>query len=380
MFLSSYTNRFLVSKNIFYISHHPLENKDGPTFHTLCVCEELARLGYRITLNAPEKNSVLVFQNIKTHFYQKSNIPIFRAFDCEFQALQSFLAQDSIDYVYIRLANFHILPLLIKKPFFLEINGNILKEMSLYRKRLKGIIVSHYHRMLMKKSAAIISVDPKITQAITSKEIEHKIFTIHNGYNHRIFSHDVKPANDTVSSYGIFSGSVQPWYDMDFLFRVLKKVFQEKKEHFFYFMVPEKSHSILYDLIQKFELAEKVFVKTSISQEKLAPYIKGACYALHPLISDGNPLRLFEYLASGTSVIASNISKPDIDIPHLYILERDENIWVEKILSLLQKKPVLSLSVFEAICEKYSWESTAKKIADVFRWYETEKAVVYSSL
>ena len=374
MFLSPYTNRFLVSKKIFYISHHPLENQNGPTFHTLCVCEELARMGYHITLNAPAKDSVSAFQYIKKNLYHKSTIPILRAFDCELQALQSFFHQESIDYVYIRLANFHVLPFLVKKPFFLEINGNVLKEMRLANKQIKGILVSHYHKILMKKASAIISVDPKITQAITFKEIEHKIFTIHNGYNHRIFFKDVKSASDTLSPYGIFSGSVQPWYDIDFLFRVFKKTFSNKPEHYFYFIVPEGSHSILNKLIQKFELSEKVFVKTAESQEKIAPYIKGACYALHPLISDGNPLRLFEYLACGTSVIASNISKPEFDIPHLYICERDEHIWAEKILSLLQKRPLLSSSIFEVMREKYSWQATAKNISDVFQWYEANKS------
>src|SRR5262249_18427387 len=141
-----------MAKTILYITHNPLQPSHGPTLHTVCVCAELTALGYDITLSAPVKQG-FDFSRLTQHFtYKKSRVPFWRSIGCEAYAMKHYRQYlTKIDYLYIRLANFHVLPFIAHKPIFLEINGDVEKEYTLAKRPWKGKFIHQWHQVLYKK-------------------------------------------------------------------------------------------------------------------------------------------------------------------------------------------------------------------------------------
>jgi glycosyltransferase involved in cell wall biosynthesis len=112
-----------------------------------------------------------------------------------------------------------------------------------------------------------------------------------------------------------------------------------------------------------------------VPHQEIATFLKNACIAVlpnrnEPISMFTSPLKLFEYMASGCAIVASNI--PSIR----EILNDDEAIWFEpgnpyslaEAIKLLASNPEKAKRMGEILKQKannYTWESRAKRIIGV---------------
>jgi glycosyltransferase involved in cell wall biosynthesis len=387
----------------------PLSLADGSLIHRYELISNLARLDNEIHIFTVGKTSILNMANVHSHYVPPGN---FLSLTVNyFKNSIRLLGSESFDVLYTRNPNFGFLAGLFCKSrckrIIYELNGIPEDEKNLFREKSKGDKLpqsgkrsnfsnryfsahSRLKLFILKKalgsSDRIIAVTTGI-KANLEKGYNipgEKIVVVSNGANTLLF----RPLEQETCrrelglnlklSFVCFVGNLAPWQGVEYLIKAAPHILSTFPEcHFLIVGDGVMKHNLI-KLSRELEVEDKFIFTGVIAYDRVPLYINASDICAAPFIFARNakiglsPLKLYEYMACGKPVVASNISGvSDVleasggGIP---VLPENPGALAEGILRLLENPDLrvkLGSKGLSYVTENYSWYSVAKKVNEV---------------
>jgi len=386
----------------------PLYLADGSLIHRYELVSNLARLDNEMHIFTTDKTFLSDISNIHCHY-----VPPGSFFSLTFNYFKSYLgllSSETFDVLYTRNPNFGFLSGVCCKSRFkemvYELNGIPEDESSLFRTKneegdksqqgnkggfsFSKVSISAHSRIklfILKKalefSDRIIAVTPGIKSNLEKVfgMPGEKIIVVSNGANTSLF----KPLDqgdcrkelslDPGICYICFVGNLAPWQGIEYLVKAAPSILSR---------FPKCRFLIVGDGVMKNELlnlsrdlgVEDMFIFTGVVPYDRVPiYINASDVCAAPFIFARNakiglsPLKLYEYMACGKPVVASNISGVsdalEASMGGIPVLPENPDALSEAVLKLLENPELrskLGLKGLSYVTENYSWYSVAKQV------------------
>jgi len=200
-------------------------------------------------------------------------------------------------------------------PLILEVNGSSLKEHSL-RGSISGLTARYldrYERYVVSQADRIICVSPKLASEFAARGVPRcRLFVVENGCDTDQFApiDDAKRRLDMRDDmhYVGFVGSLSRWHGLERLIETVPLVLDEQPCTRLIIVGDGPRRQLLTDLVTDCGLEDKVEFVGSVPHNRVPLYMSAfdvGTVLKHPSVP-GSPLKLYEYLACGTPVLATN--------------------------------------------------------------------------
>ncbi|MDI6860236.1 MAG: glycosyltransferase family 4 protein [Methanocellales archaeon] len=225
------------------------------------------------------------------------------------------------------------------------------------------------NKYLLKNSDYIIAVSKASTDLMKKYLPDKKIRVIYNGVDPEVFHHvdsDVKEQLDAKYLI-LFVGRPVPWKGIQYLLEATKKLNKEFKGLKILLLGVDRPDSQIYlrwlkDLSKKHGLDNVVYSKPVPYAEMLKYYSAADCFVL-PSYPDPSPKVIYEALACGTPIVATNGGGiPELVTPEHGLLFEPRNVadLTNKIDNVLKHK-----GKFGKV-KVHSWEESAESVVNLY--------------
>ena len=386
----------------------PLSLADGSLIHRYELVSNLARLDNEIHIFTTDRTSLSNIANIHCHYVPPGSL--FALTVNYFRSLISLLSSETFDVLYTRNPNFGFLMGIFGKSrckkMVYELNGIPEDEKSLEMTKCeegkscrpgknsgfslsKSYFSAHarFKLFVLKKalgfSDRIIAVTPGI-KANLEKLYSipgEKIVVVSNGANTSLFRPLEQEAcrkelglNSGIP-YACFVGNLAPWQGVEYLVKAAPSILSRFPECRFLIVGDGIMKNELIELSKEFGVENRFIFTGVVAYERVPLYINASDACVAPFIIARNakiglsPLKLYEYMACGKPVVASNISgvsdaleASEGGIP---VLPENPGELAEAILKLLANPDLrtkLGSKGLSYVTENYSWYSVAKQV------------------
>ena len=374
---------------IFMVCNVLLSEKDNSTIHIIELLKNLAKRNDVICFAPKPKNVKYKFQEIA--YTPILNKPIFLSISYQwalFFNLFYYCCKARPDALYARLDMFTFSPLIISKlfriPYFVEINGVMLEEMKLSNSfKLNVCIAKISEKLNYKRAKRIIAVTQAIKKAIKKKyDIpDEKVVVIENGANTDLF----KPMNPQKTmkelnlnencNYVCFSGSFARWHGLEDLVKSAPLVLKEVENTKFILVGDGLMKKKIVQMVNDLNLTDSFIFINRVPYEEVAKYVNifDVCVILKKRDIPGCPLKLYEYMACGKPVIATNTEDfrvlEEYNAGILVDPEKTEEV-ADAITTLLKNKDLreeMGKNGRKYATENRSWEAVAREVEKVMK-------------
>ena len=264
---------------------------------------------------------------------------------------------------------------ILRIPFILEVNGDLLLEYSLKNKASAQILKLAMRITYPLADVIIIPSKGQLSILKPQKVNPNKVYIIPNAANPQKFRLQNKTKCRQKlkltknSFYFCFVGNLAPWQGLDYAITALSKLIKENKNPKIKLIIigdgPVKEK--LETLAHKLNIKNNIIFLGAVDHEDIPCIINACDVCIAPFTAWRNkkigvsPLKLFEYLSCGKPVIASSVPGTEI------IKELDAGILVEP-----DNIEALKEAYKEAIKKLPYWEKRAhilhKEIATNHSW------------
>jgi glycosyltransferase involved in cell wall biosynthesis len=385
--------------NILFLAlDNDLGKYTGDSIHIRELVSSLVKLGNKVILivaDIENQKSVLKWtekiQNLHLYFHKSQ-----RNFKGQKTVLfcRKIAKKHDVQIIYERRVTPKIsygLNKLLKIPYVIEVNALVKDEKVLLGKETdeKGAIKQmkkHFRMHFYQKANKIVCVTQNIKNNI-QKEYNlpsEKVVVIPNGANTDLFT----PLNQDIckkdlglapkDSYFCFVGNLAPWQGVEYMIEAQSIITNE---------IPNSRFLVVGGGVQKEQLKRKaresqignnVIFTDWVDYEVVPKYINAADICVAPMTtgrekSGSSAIKIYEYLACGKPVIASNV--PNLEFIQknrcgLLIPRDDPSRLAETILDLLndpERRKKMGERGRKLVVENYSWTNTASKITDILK-------------
>ncbi len=389
----------------------PLSLADGSLIHRYELVSNLARLDNEIHIFTTDRACLSNIANIHCRYVPPGSL--FTLTVNYFRNLISLLNSETFDVVYTRNPNFGFLVGIFGKSRYkkmvYELNGISQDEKNLEKKCEEGkcynpgkntgislprILSKQYfsaHARLklfvLKKALSfsdrIIAVTPGIKSSLENlyNIPGEKIVVVSNGANTSLF----KPLEQEACRkelnlnpgvpYVCFVGNLAPWQGVEYLVKAAPSVLSRFPECYFLIVGDGIMKNELINISKELGVEKRFIFTGVVAYERVPRYINASDACVAPFIFARNakiglsPLKLYEYMACGKPVVASNISgvsdaleASEGGIP---VLPENPGELAEAILKLLENSELskkMGSKGLSYVTENYSWYSVAKQV------------------
>ena len=352
-------------RKIYYISELNLPNSSAYSIHVLKMCEAFSILGYKTTLfTTYAKNKKIIYKN----YCIKSKFEIISLFNQNLQLnfilriiftlkiLLNTLNKNS--FIISRSIIFSLISSIFMKNIILELHHEITGAT-----RIVYNILKFFH---LTNNLNYIFLNRKLNEIY--KINKKKFIVLDDAVNLEMFNHkNIKKYKNTC----IYIGSFFEGKGIDQIFRLARQnkninfhLYGDKK----FLSINETLKNMKFFGYVEYYKIPKILSKYNVA---LMPYqnkIKGRSNTqIENYIS---PLKMFDYMAAGMIILASNIKAYSHILKNNYncklIRVNDDFQWsfqIQNILKNIKKFKYLRNNSLEVI-KKYSWKIRAKKIVN----------------
>lgn len=377
-----------------------LGNKTGDSIHVRELASHLAELGNEIiliTADIDEKSDLAwskKIPNLKLFFNktEKKFRNISTLVYCKKIAIKF-----NVDIIYERRSSPKVgvsLGKLLKIPVIIEVNGLPELEAEMYngakkKKSFDWSIKNSISSQFYKFADGIIAVTLGIKREIIQKYgVEsNKIFVIQNGANLSLF----KPMAQNLcrnklglnqnDKYICYVGNLAPWQGVEYLIKAAPLILEKENKINFIIIGDGILGNDLRRAVKNSNFFDKFLFTGKVPYEKVPGYINSSDVCVAPFIRARNeriglsPLKIYEYLACGKPVVAS-----DIEGVGSFLRETKSGIAVEPenhekladgLIELLQKENMakeMGRNGREIVIKKHGWDNVAKQVMEVCRF------------
>lgn len=359
---------------IIYIANFNLPNTSAYSHHVMKMCDALKDYTSQLFLLIPFKKKNYKFKIIKKDYILKNNFQI-----------NSFLNIKMKSYFSKFIFFFSIIFFIIKNKNKFSLIITRVPSISLILSifKIKNILEIHqeYHGIsrIFFKLYFFLNFNPKIKFILINKKLKKKFSFIKD--KNFIILDDAVDTDDfkiKINNYKkkdcVYTGSLSKGKGFEIIYEIAKKlpkinfqVYGDKRLLDKNFLEITKPKNLFINGHKKYRYIPWILSKAKIL---LMPYQKkvyGRSKNID-LVSYMSPLKLFDYLASGTPIIASKLMVYSHILKHnqnsILLEPNNINIWVKTINDLyynnIKLKKISRLN--KNISKKYTWKIRAKKI------------------
>jgi glycosyltransferase involved in cell wall biosynthesis len=348
-----------------------------------------------------KRNNVSCFvrksENIKYKWQEIVYVPLldkrfFRALSSQlvlFLYLFYYCIKIKPDIIYARQAGLTFSPVIMSKlfriPYAVEINGLIIEEIKISNAS-KSPVLSIYLAKLSEKlnykhAQKIVAVTQGVKEGI--KKLynipDEKIVVIENGANTELFKPiDSQKARtelniDESYNYVGFSGSFAPWHGLENLVKSAPLIIKEVGNTKFLLVGAGRLLEHIIQRVNDLNLTDNFIFINKVPYEEVPKYVNAfdVCVILKKKNISGSPLKLWEYMACGKPVIATNTQDfkalEEYNAGTLVDPEKPEEV-ADAIIALLKNKKLreeMGKNGRKYVVENRSWESVARRVEEV---------------
>lgn len=331
-------------------------------------------------------------------FYNREILPLHYSRSFPKQVLR-LLGQNKPAFIYQRYSlnqfgGVHLAQQL-QVPFILECNGSEIWMHQNWDYTLKHEALSEKIELLNFRSADLIVVVSKPLQtALIAKGVDPKKILVNpNGvnsekYHPNIDSFKIRSKFKLQDRLVIgFIGTFGTWHGTEILAESFCRLLHQFPEYQGKVCLLMIGHGIRMPLVQKtiakWRLSDACMFTGMIPQEEGPEYLAACDILVSPQISNpdgspffGSPTKIFEYMAMGKGIIASDLDQIGEVLTHNHtaLLTQPGNVeHLMRGLKILIDNPQLRKKLGEEarkeVVEKYTWKEHTRKIADrIFQW------------
>lgn len=314
------------------------------------------------------------------------------------------IVRNHFDIVYTRNVAKGIIGLFVKKirkfKLVVEVNSispdewklidNQLKSRGKRFRRLKRIFFKNLEIIVFKKADAVIVVTQGIKDYLIDCGVNiNKIWIIENGANTDLF-YPVKESNilnkikselHLIDNEKIvqFVGNLAPWQGVEYLVYAVPLIINECPKTKILIVGDGILKDKLELLSNELNMEHYILFTGTISYENIPEYMNISDVCVAPFVRTRNetmglsPLKIYEYLACGKPVVASNIKGVGDLLENsnsgITVIPEDSVMLANAIIKLLKDKQLreqMGNNGRKLVVNNYSWEITAKKTTEVF--------------
>lgn len=211
----------------------------------------------------------------------------------------------------------------INLPFVLEVNAPLVLEASRYRQLSQMPLARSVEKYLFTYADHIISVSERLRDYIVGVVPEARVTVVPNGVSLENFEGETdvtswrnkltgRPDEDFVIG---FVGSVKPWHGVDLLMETTAQLVKTDSTYSMCVVGngDKDYESQLHTQCNKLHLSDNVTFTGAVAFEDVSHVLKSMDVLVAPYPDLANfyfsPLKLFEYMAAGKPIIASDIGQ-----------------------------------------------------------------------
>ncbi len=229
--------------------------------------------------------------------------------------------RDSVDLIYERYSLWSQVAVRLAKclgvPCFLEVNAPLIAEQQRYRRIALEERAAEIEHEVFSGADAVLAVSAEVAAYVASKGANpSRIHEVSNGVDTALFSPTVDPhplAVDDKAFVVGFVGGLKQWHGLDVLLEAFKHLSISVERAHLLIVGDGKMRPWIEGFIQGASLGGRITLTGSVSHADLPSMLRRMDVATlpYPQLEDFyfSPLKLFEYLASGCPVVASNIGQ-----------------------------------------------------------------------
>lgn len=362
-----------------------LDGKDTRANHMLELFNNLNELCETYLLVPRPKQIKVTSPNIK--YVTWFDIPLMRLIIYQitlFYNLFILCKKSNINVIYARQETFNFSPLIISKllkiPYVVEINGLLIEEKRMLGINKRLIALTRFSEKINYGHAVkIISVTQEIKSCIMQRYNipDKKIIVIENGANTDLFrpmeKNKLNLNLDDNYNYVGYVGSFTRWHGLENLIETAPLVLKACKNTKFIFVGDGPLKEELFSMVDSLNLRDDFIFVGRIPHDEVPQYINAfnVCMILKDKDISGSSLKLWEYMACGKPVVATNtkdfqaLEKCSGGI--LVDPGKHEDV-ANAIQTLLNDRDLskqMGINARKCVVENHSWECVAMKVAGI---------------
>jgi glycosyltransferase involved in cell wall biosynthesis len=261
-------------------------------------------------------------------------------------------------------------------PSVLEVNAPLIEEERTYRTLSNLAGAEEAMRRVFGAATKILVVSEALARYVAGRVSDGgKIQIVPNAINPVRFPADVQPTC-TNSAGGItvgFVGSLRPWHGLAVLLEAFAQVHRVCPAARLLIVGDGPEREALAENVRQRRLTDAVWMTGAVPAEAVPGYLASIDVAVAPYPNLPNfyfsPLKVYEYMAAGRAVVASNIGQLETLIVHgfngWHVEPGNANALAEAML-LLSRDPALRRRLGQAarqtIFQNHTWDQVVERI------------------
>jgi glycosyltransferase involved in cell wall biosynthesis len=276
-------------------------------------------------------------------------------------------------------------------PYVLFFDSDDVLEHDLVNDPITGLLrwkAQQVIRYNTRTASKIICVSGNAQSRLVNvwKVPEGKIEILSNGVDLSLFHPYPEERSRVYATYGVdegplivYVGSFFPWQDVELLLRSFSQITRKHPEARLVLVGNGPLFSAMTQLAKDINIENSVRFAGFLPHTEISQIMGSADIAIAPYKNMkneyfiGSPMKLFEYMASGLAVIATNLGQITEVIrsgENGLLVEAGNMDTLSNAFDLLIRNPDLRVSLGERArkdaCEKYSWEKYITRLEDIY--------------
>ncbi len=303
--------------------------------------------------------------------------------------LEKIHAQNRFDVIYERYSLFNTAGLRFCRkheiPHILEVNAPLVSEATNYRRLALSGIAQAVEEYLFSGTDHIIAVSSELREYITDRQPNAQVTVVPNGVRVDHFSSS-RYKSDSMGNDKFtigFLGSLKPWHGVEILIDSFASMAENHDDYRLLIIGDnKKTDGWPEKRCRDLKIDGKVTFTGVVEYDKIPELLQRADVLVAPYPRMDNfyfsSLKIFEYMAAGKAIVASNIGQISSVLTHektALLVHPGDAVSLRKALEKLKDNPDLRRRLGErAQIEartRHTWSQRADKILDVIRKLKT---------
>jgi glycosyltransferase involved in cell wall biosynthesis len=366
----------------------PIFGNKGCSIHVRAIIQTFLKQGHQVELftNRQGGEPFPEFASLKIHqLPQLAKGDLAQREDAALQSNEQLLLlleqQERFDLVYERysLWNFAGMEYAQKYnlPSILEVNAPLIEEQKEHRGLIHLVKAEEVARRTFGKAKIIAAVSQAVAEYLNNYvEAQGKVYVVPNGVDPDRFDHRSKMLNPNFSPEDFvigFVGTMKPWHDLQTLVDAFALFYEQEPQGRLLLIGDGPIKSQIEAQIKQRGCSDAVHFTGAVTSAEIPQLLASMDVAVapYPLATNSyfSPLKVYEYMAAGLAVIASEVGQLqeliDDGINGLLCPQENSCVLAEK-LQYLKANPELRLRLGQTarqqVIANHTWDAVVTKL------------------
>lgn len=263
-------------------------------------------------------------------------------------------------------------------PGLLEVNAPLIDEQARHRVLVDRDTAERCASRAFRAAAATLAVSPEVADYVATYTARPFVHVVPNAVDPQRFSPAIPagcPARAGARTLG-FTGSLKPWHGLDVLLDAFARVHRAVPRSRLLVVGDGPGRPDLERAVHRLSLAEAVVFTGAVAPADVPGLLTSMDVAAAPYPDRAgfyfSPLKLFEYMAAGLSIVASRIGQIaeviEDDVTGVLCPPSDAQALADSVLALFAdpaRRYRLGAAARRRACEAHTWDGVASRILEI---------------